>query len=126
MVAHRRPIREEPGSMKAMRSKIALLSLLSLPAMLLVAVGGTAVAAPHSVGTRTNTVTTSSLGSFKPTFAGPAATGCAVNCNLLSGPVNTPSTAAAALSKHPAVAGRTGEKDAYHMMPLPDLRQLHL
>ena len=38
-------------------------------------------------------VTTSSLGAYSPTFVGPAATGCASNCNLLSGPISTPSTA---------------------------------
>lgn len=113
---------------KVTRRAIALLSLLSLPVMLLVAAGGSAAAVPTAAaaGVQTHTVTSKSLGTFKPTFAGPAATGCAVNCNLLSGPVNTPSTAAAALSKHPAAAGRTGKADAYHMMPLPDLRQLHL
>jgi hypothetical protein len=79
--------------MKAMRHKIALLSLLSLPAMLLVAVGGPAAAAPHgATSARTNAVASSSLGSFKPTFVGSAATGCS-GCNLLSGPTATPSTA---------------------------------
>jgi hypothetical protein len=80
--------------MKAMRYKIALLSLLSLPAMLLVAIGGPAVAAPHgsAAGARPTAVTSSSLGSFKPTFTGPAATGCA-GCHLLTGPFHTPSTA---------------------------------
>jgi hypothetical protein len=115
--------------MRAMRYKIALLlSVLSLPVVLLVATGGSAAAAPHgsAAGARQGAVTSSSLGTFKPTFAGPAATGCAVDCNLLSGPVNTPSTAAAALSNHPATARRTGKPDRAHMMPLPDLRQLHI
>jgi hypothetical protein len=110
--------------LKIMRRPVVLVSLLVLPVALLSAAGAaTAATASHTVA-RSSTVTSKSLGTFKPTFAGPAATGCAVNCNLLSGPVNTPSTAA--LSKHPAVAGRTGKADAYHMMPLPDLRQLHL
>ena len=77
--------------MKAMRYKIALLSLLALPAMLLVATGGAAAAAPH---TSAAAVTSSSLGSFQPTFTGPAATGCASpGCHLLTGPFRTPSTA---------------------------------
>ncbi len=39
-------------------------------------------------------VTSSSLGTFAPTFAGPAATGCsALGCDLLTGPIFTPSTA---------------------------------
>ena len=62
--------------MKAMRYKLALLlSLLSLPAMFLVATGGPAAAAPHH--SAAGAVTSSSLGSFKPTFTGSAATGCA-------------------------------------------------
>src|SRR5215468_1848139 len=86
--------------MKAMRHKIALLSLLSLPAMLLVAIGGSAAAAPH--GSATSAVTSSSLGTFKPTFVGSAATGCA-GCHLLTGPFPTPSTAhlsSQSLSEH--------------------------
>lgn len=79
--------------MKAMRYKIALLlSLLSLPAMFLVGTGGPAAAAPHH--SAAGAVTSTSLGSFKPTFTGPAATGCASpGCHLLTGPFRTPSTA---------------------------------
>src|SRR5215467_3407270 len=80
--------------MKVMRRKVALLSLLSLPAMLLVAIGGSAAAAPQrsAAGAQTTAVTSSSLGSFKPTFVGSAATGCA-GCRLLTGPFSVPSTA---------------------------------
>ena len=63
---------------------------------------------------------------FKPTFAGPAATGCTgpPACSLLSGPVNTPSTAAVA-SGH-AAAAALGNTDHAKTMELPDLRQLHV
>jgi hypothetical protein len=89
--------------MKAMRYKIALLSLLSVPAMLLVAAGGPAAAAPHMGAA--GAVTSSSLGSFKPTFTGPAAIGCASpGCHLLSGPFRTPSTAH--LSASQALSGQ--------------------
>ncbi len=111
--------------MKAMRYKFAvLLSLLSLPAMLLVATGGPAAAAPHH--SATGAVTSSSLGSFKPTFAGPAATGCASNCSLLSGPVNTPSTAAAASGHQVGTSQHAGKSDTARAMQPPDLRQLHI
>jgi hypothetical protein len=40
-----------------------------------------------------STVTSSSLGTFSPTFVGTAATGCASGCNLLTGPFVSPSTA---------------------------------
>jgi hypothetical protein len=110
--------------MKATRYKITLLlSLLSLPAVLLVAAGGPAAAAQGSAAAaQASAVTTSSLGTFQPTFAGPAATGCRVNCNLLTGPVNTPSTAAAA-SGHQL---GTRQGDTAHAMPPTDLRNVHL
>ena len=41
--------------------------------------------------------TATTLGSVSPTFVGPAATGCASGCNLLSGPTLAPSTASYAL-----------------------------
>ena len=96
--------------MKVMRRKVALLSLLSLPAMLLVAIGGSAAAAPQrsAAGAQTTAVTSSSLGSFKPTFVGSAATGCA-GCHLLTGPFPTPSTAhlsSQSLSEHAKSLGR--------------------
>src|SRR5689334_9207628 len=110
--------------MKATRYKITLLlSLLSLPAVLLIAAGGPAAAAQGSAAAaQASAVTTSSLGTFQPTFAGPAATGCRVNCNLLTGPVNTPSTAAAA-SGHQL---GTRQGDTAHAMPPTDLRNVHL
>ena len=111
--------------MKGMRYKIVLLlSLLSLPAMVLVAIGGPAAAAPHrsAASARTDAVTSSTLGTFKPTFTGPAATGCSVNCSLLTGPVNTPSTAALARAR-PAAAQRSGKPDRAHAMPLPEPRR---
>lgn len=41
----------------------------------------------------TNPISSKSLGEFPPTFAGPAATGCASGCSLLTGPFFSPSTA---------------------------------
>ena len=118
--------------MKAMRHKMALLSLLSLPAMLVVATPGSAAAAPqHSAAsarpaavTSGNSVTSSSLGTFKPTFAGTAATGCAgpPTCSLLTGPLNTPSTSTAATSRGPEVPAQART----HAMPLGGVRQLNL
>ena len=79
---------------RATRRAIALLSLLSLPVMLLVAAGSAAaVPTTAAAGAGTHAVTSKSLGSFKPTFAGSAATGCASGCHLLTGPFSSPSTA---------------------------------
>lgn len=70
--------------------------LLVLPAGLAAAPGGSLAraAAPASVTSR---VTVSSLGNYAPTFAGPAATGCASGCDLTTGPFPSPSTASFAL-----------------------------
>ena len=104
--------------MKAMRYKIAMvLSLLSLPAMLLVASGGRRRrlrTAPSAAGA----VTSSSLGSFKPTFTGSAATGCA-GCDLLTGPFRTPSTAhlSASQSGRGARSRWTGRGPCHYCVP---------
>ena len=77
-----------------MRRKFTLLSLLSLLSLIiaLVSVPTGATAAP--VARTASAVKSSSLGQFKPTFVGPAATGCAsAGCSLLVGPFSSPSTA---------------------------------
>jgi hypothetical protein len=106
------------------RRRVALLSL-SLPVVLLGAIGGATVATASPSGARPGAVTTSSLGVFKPTFAGTAATGCARNCSLLTGPLNTPSTAGAARA-HPATGQGSGTQPRAHAMPLPHIRHIHI
>jgi hypothetical protein len=114
--------------MKAMRYKIALVSLLSIPAMLVVATAGSATAAPQrsAAGARTaaasTSVSSSSLGTFKPTFAGTAATGCVgpPTCSLLTGPLNTPAVSAAAASNGAGAQARA------HAIAPPDLRSINL
>lgn len=82
------------------RRKAALLSAasaFSLAAMLVATptapASATVRSAPRAAATGS---TSSSLGTYAPTYVGPAATGCASNCNLLYGPVHTPSTASMA------------------------------
>jgi hypothetical protein len=106
------------------RTWVALLSLLSLPLLLLGASGGAMAAAARPAVARPSAVTTSSLGVFKPTFAGTAATGCAPACSLLTGPLNTPSTAAAAQGRQSTV--QSGKLPRAHAMPLPDLRHIQI
>jgi hypothetical protein len=110
--------------MQLMRRSVALLSLLALPVALLSVAGPATAATARPIAARSSAVTTTGLGVYKPTFAGPAATGCAINCSLLSGPLNTPSTAAAA-SGH-AAAAAAGAADTAHAMPQPNLRQVRL
>ncbi len=95
------------------RRRVALLSLLSFPAALVTAFGGAAAATVGSTGAQASAVTTTSLGQFSPTFAGPAATGCKTDCSLLSGPLNTSSTAVAA-------GGAAGTQTRPHAMALPN------
>jgi hypothetical protein len=71
-------------------------ALLTLPVGLIAVPGGAQAAPVHAAaatGTATAAkVTSASLGTFRPTFTGPAATGCASGCDLLTGPTVTPST----------------------------------
>jgi hypothetical protein len=73
---------------------------LALSIGLLAATGGAgATTTPLTTAKTTteSTVTTSSLGTYKPTFVGPAATGCADGCDLMTGPTLVPSTASFAI-----------------------------
>lgn len=113
---------------------VALLSLLSLPVALMLA-SGTAGAAPVTKGTsgmtssRTSGITSSSLGKYSPTFAGPAATGCASGCSLLTGPFFSPSTASLSLSSAASassaaarpLAGSAISPDRPEALPSPTL-----
>ena len=99
-----------------MRRRVAVLSLLSLLVALLTAFGGAATTAGAA-----STVKATSLGQFSPTFAGPAATGCASGCSLLSGPVSASATAAA-----PAATGAVGTASRAHAMASPNAHPLHL
>jgi hypothetical protein len=76
-------------------------SLMLFTAMALLA----ALAIPIQISAQTTAskTTSSSLGQFSPTFVGPAATGCASGCSLLTGPFFSPSTESVS-SGDPAVA----------------------
>jgi hypothetical protein len=103
--------------MKTMRYKVALLSLLALPAMLLVSLGGPAAAAPHARAA--STVSSLSLGTFRPTFVGSAAKGCAsVGCSLLTGPFRTPSTAHLTASQTLSPHARPDRGRAFPSVPI--------
>jgi hypothetical protein len=95
------------------RRLVALVSVLALP-VAFVAFSGGAAAAPVAKTTAT-TVKSSSLGSFKPTFVGSAAAGCASGCHLLTGPFATPSTAH--LSASPAPSAQAKAADRAKAMP---------
>ena len=80
---------------------------LALPIALLATPGGASASTAKTVATAKTAkpaVKTSSLGVFTPTFTGPAATGCASGCDLLTGPTVTPSTASFTVGSAKAAA----------------------
>jgi hypothetical protein len=94
-----------------MRRKAILLSLLGLFSLIigLVAVPSGATAAPAAK--TASAVKSSSLGQFKPTFVGPAATGCAsAGCSLLVGPFASPSTASISSRGAAKASARSAEQ----------------
>jgi len=121
------------------RRLIVFLSLLALPGALVLLPGGAASAAKTTSTVKTTSsvkatshVRSSSLGTFTPTFTGPAATGCASpGCDLLTGPFPAPSTARLTASSPGVAAGAADAKqlaaaaaaaDAHHAMPSPVAR----
>ncbi len=94
-----------------MRRYKLLITVLSLALPVGLAVTpGLASAAPAVSGR--SGVTSTSLFTVKPTFAGPAATGCASGCSLLTGPLVTPSTRSLALSAGTAAGSATASRNA--------------
>ena len=90
---------------------LAGLFLLALPIGLLAAPSGASATTTKSTivkavtaKTTKSTVTPSSLGVYTPTFVGPAATGCASGCDLMTGPFVSPSTSSFALGSAKAAA----------------------
>jgi hypothetical protein len=96
---------------KCRLSSFAIATLAGLVASSFFIVSKGTAAAPV---TNTNPiVSSSSLGEFSPTFAGPAATGCDANgCALLTGPFATPAV-------EPTASSATAKSDNYRVMPLP-------
>ncbi len=82
---------------------------LGLPISVIAAVSPGASATP-AMSHNNSSVTSSSLGNFSPTFVGPAATGCATGCDLLTGPFVSPSTASFTLGSAQAKAAAKAAK----------------
>jgi hypothetical protein len=90
------------GRKKRIYPLLAVLFGLGLPLGMLTA--PTVLAAPAAPSTH-STVTSSSMGTVSPTFAGPAATGCDnPGCDLLTGPFFSPSTASQVVGSAKAAA----------------------
>jgi hypothetical protein len=86
-------------------------ALLSLAVTLIVAIefAHPAQAGTGASGHASSNLTSTSIGQFSATFAGPAATGCDnYGCSLLTGPFFSPSTAAVAAGEQTPVSPRVG------------------
>ncbi len=79
------------------------------------------VLAAGASAAQASTGSTSSLGTYSPTFVGPAATGCASGCSLLSGPITTTSSPAGPSSQKSANA-LAGPSLGARAVPSPRLR----
>jgi hypothetical protein len=101
----------QPARKNRVRRIVAILSLLALPAALMAISGAATAASVKASDGAGGTVTSSSLGTYSPTFAGPAATGCASGCSLLAGPTSTPSTANLTSSSSPPGSGDNPQSD---------------
>ena len=78
------------------------LVLLSLSVVLVGVLGGGSVATGSAKRVRAHAASTTAAtyGPLSPTFVGPAATGCASGCSLLTGPFTTGSTASSSASTY--------------------------
>ena len=99
-----------------MRRRLVLLSLSVLLAGVL---GGGAVATGSTKRVLAHAASTTTYGPFSPTFVGPAATGCASGCSLLTGPFTTGSTASSSSSNAPANLKAAAGLSGPHAMPAP-------
>jgi hypothetical protein len=94
---------------KKFLSRSALvLAALSLPVAMIAAQGSAASGATRSAAH--HVITSRPLGAFNPTFVGPAATGCASGCHLMTGPFHVGSLASYAVggshASHSAIGTR--------------------
>jgi len=81
--------------------------LLVLSVVLVGVLGASAVATGTTKKVRASVDPATNYGPLSPTFVGPAATGCASGCSLLTGPFTTGSTASSS-SSNAAAAQKAG------------------
>jgi hypothetical protein len=95
------------------------LVLLSVSVLLVSVLGGASVAAGSSKKLRAHVASSATItyAPAAPTFVGPAATGCASGCSLLTGPFTTTSTTST--SNAPARLNNAARPSAAHAMPGP-------
>jgi hypothetical protein len=97
------------------------LVLVSFSVVLIGVLGGGAVATASTKKLRAHAASTNTYGPASPTFVGPAATGCASGCSLLTGPFITTSTtsSSSAATNAPADLTAAAGLSGLHLMPAP-------
>ena len=99
------------------------LVLLSLSVVLVGALAGAPVAIGSAKRARAAADTTT-IGPSSPTFVGPAATGCANGCSLLTGPFITSSTASSSSASRTASPNAAAALAGPHALPGPTAASL--
>jgi hypothetical protein len=105
------------------RARVTRFLLLSTSVTLLVTLGVAAATGSSAGAAGAPAVTSASLGSHSPTFVGPAGTGCASGCQLLTGPFLQP-----AITSSSAAAPQTAKRplpDSARALPVPRVRVPH-
>ena len=111
-----------------MPRRAIIVSLAALPligGLISIPAGALASPAAATASVRASAVTSSSLGTFTPTFTGPAATGCASGCSLLTGPFLSPSTAGLAAGAAGQAANAAGKAAGPSNELMPPPRRSH-
>ena len=102
------------------RMSLRLVMPAAVAVLLVGLLGGASAASASAKKLRPHTASAINIGPSAPTFVGPAATGCASGCSLLTGPFVTSSTA----SPSTGIAGATLAPAAglfgMHAMPTPN------
>ena len=93
---------------------------LSLLVVLVSLLGGVAAATGSTKRVHATQLPTTTYGPLTPTYVGPAATGCASGCSLMTGPFDTPSTAG--MSRRAAGRRIGTAASGFHRMVTPFAR----
>ncbi len=97
--------------------------VLALSVVLVGVLGASAAATGSATRVRASADPTTGYGPLSPTFVGPAATGCASGCSLLTGPFTTASTASSSSASNAAATPKAGAAlSAPHALPAPTTR----
>jgi hypothetical protein len=106
------------GKQRSIWFSIAILMVMVVSGFSPVSRGPAAAPVANTTSAPTSVVTSSGLGQYSPTFAGPAATGCTgYGCSLLTGPFFSPSTGPLASKESAPAKPLTESSSRLKVMP---------